>query len=121
MKINEFYMEMGQDYQEVLERVMGSETFLAMLLYSFKQDETFETLQNAVESGETKEIFNCAHTLKGLTLNLGLRPLYENLVTLVELTRNGETEGVGEAFAHTAAAYREVRKLLSAVEGVKEA
>lgn len=121
MKIREFYITIGQNYEEVLTRAMNSEEFLLMLLQSFETDETFALLQTAVEGGQAKEIFDHAHTLKGLALNLGLKPLYEAAALLVEITRNGETKGAQEAFDGVGAAYREIRSLLQTVEHTEEA
>ena len=47
-------------------------------------------LGGALASGDTAKAFEAAHTLKGVTGNMGLTPLYAALCTLVEPLRTGE-------------------------------
>ena len=48
--------------------------------------------------------------------NLGLKPLFEDTCVLVEITRNGGTEGIGEAFEKIKADYQETIRLIAEVE-----
>lgn len=86
-----------------------------MLLGRFAADPAMEELEAAVRSREASGIFNQAHTLKGVTENLGLKPLYETVSVLVEITRKGTIEGADEAFAQVKLAYAEVINLLERV------
>lgn len=88
MRTKEFYEMIGQDYESVLERMMGSEELIAGLLDDFLRDDTFERLKAAVQQGDAGDVFCQAHTLKGLALNLGLKPLACASELLVEMTRN---------------------------------
>lgn len=121
MKIREFYEQIDQDYDVVLARMMGNEAFMGMLLQSFEKDETFERLRASVADGAPAEIFDQAHTLKGLTANLGLMPLYDKTAVLVEITRNGQRDGVTEAFAQIEAVYQQMIAGLHRVEFVEGA
>lgn len=116
MKIREFYNQIGQDYEVVLERMMGSEAFTAMLLQSFMKDDTFEHLKETIQDGRPEEIFHQAHTLKGLAANLGLKPVYDKTSVLVEITRRGQREGVKEAFSQIETAYDQTIASLKSVE-----
>lgn len=120
MKIRGFYREQGQDYEAILARAMGSEAFLSMLLHSFEKDETFNGLKLAVEGGQAEAIFDQAHTLKGLTANLGLKRLYDKTSVLVELTRKGETKGAKEAFDQIEDTYNQTMTMLGTVEDAEE-
>lgn len=95
--------------------MMGNETFLCSLLNRFAADTTMEKLETALHSHKAADIFNQAHTLKGVAENLGLRPLYEKVSVLVEITRKGSIEGADEAFAQVKQAYDEVMNLLKHV------
>lgn len=124
MGAREFYKTIGQDYSSVIQRMMGSEDLLFMLLKEFQKDKTFDLLKKAVFVGEAKEIFTQSHTLKGLALNLGLKPLAEATGVLVELTRkkNGPvTDEAKAAFEKIEAAYELVLSLLQAVTAEEEA
>lgn len=120
MKIRGFYREQGQDYDTILARAMGSEAFLSMLLHSFEKDTTFSGLRTAVEGGQAEAIFDQAHTLKGLTANLGLKQLYDKTSVLVELTRKGGTKGAKEAFEQIEDTYNRTMTMLGMVEDVGE-
>lgn len=121
MKIREFYNQINQDYDVILARMMGSEDFIGMLLQSFQKDGTFERLKKTVSGGCPEEIFDQAHTLKGLTANLGLTPLYDKTSVLVEITRKGQREGVAEAFSQIETVYQQMIACLQSVEFAGEA
>lgn len=86
-----------------------------MLLGRFAAGTELEELEAAMESHEAAGIFDQAHTLKGVAENLGLKPLYEKVSVLVEITRKGSVEGADEAFAQVKQIYGEVINLLDRV------
>lgn len=92
MTAKQFYEQIGQEYMEIYERMTGSEALIRRFLKQFCEDGTFSALEKAVEEGDIKQIFLEAHTLKGLSANLGLKPLSEKTGVLVELTRNNDRE-----------------------------
>ena len=53
-------------------------------------DQNFELLPEALRAGEMGRAFECAHTLKGMLANMGLIPLYDIVVRIVEPLRAGE-------------------------------
>ncbi len=108
MTVREFYEQLGQDYTQVLERMAGNETFVLQFLRQFCEDETYALLADAVACGVPEQIFAAAHTLKGVTANLGLKPLYEKTCVLVEITRKGSPDGAGDAFAAITEAYEDI-------------
>ena len=116
MTAKEFYETIGQNYEEVLERLAGSEELVLKFLKKFSTDKTYAALEEAMAAGEAEMIFRQAHTLKGVAANLGLKPLFEDTCVLVELTRNGGTEGIGEAFEKIKADYQETIRLIAEVE-----
>lgn len=95
--------------------MMGEEEFLYMLLNRFAADTAIEELETAMRSHEAERIFDQAHTLKGVAENLGLKPLYEKVSILVEITRKGSVEGADEVFAQVKQIYAEVINLLETV------
>lgn len=115
MDLKTFYDNLGQNYDIVLKRSMGKEAFLYSLLSRFAADTTMEELENAIYVHDAADIFTHAHTLKGVAENLGLKPLYESVSDLVEITRKGSIEGADEAFVQVKQAHGEVINLLQAV------
>lgn len=115
MELKIFYETIGQDYAPVLKRMMGNEAFLSSMLGKFADDPTMDALEAAMQSGEPTAIFDQAHSLKGVAENLGLKPLYEALFVLTEITRNGGMEGAEQAFVQVRQEYEQVLRLLSTV------
>lgn len=89
MTVKEFYDIAGGKYEEVLDRLMKEELILKFLI-KFLADESFMTLTAALEEKDMETAFRMAHTLKGLSLNLGLHKLYLSADQLVEDLRPGE-------------------------------
>ncbi len=86
--------EYGADVDGAMERLGDDEEFYHDCLVYLWQDEQYEFLQKhwaRVQSGEvqlcTDEVFDAVHTLKGVTGNLGLNPLYMALSQLTEELR----------------------------------
>lgn len=83
MTAKEFYETIGQNYEEVLERLAGSEALVLRFLKKFSTDKTFSELEKAMEARDIEMIFRQSHTLKGVAANLGLKPLFEHTQVLV--------------------------------------
>lgn len=80
--------EAGCDTKATLERFMGNEALYEKFLCKFAADTTlFEQISEAVEKQDRQTVFMHAHTLKGVTGNLGLTPLYQRLSEVVERLR----------------------------------
>ena len=67
---------MGGDYQDVLRR-FRSEALLEKFSVKFLEDTTYQTLRSALEAENAQEAFRAAHTLKGISQNLGFTQLYQ--------------------------------------------
>ncbi|MCC2188417.1 MAG: Hpt domain-containing protein [Lachnospiraceae bacterium] len=116
MTAKEFYETIGQNYEEVLERLAGSEALVLRFLKKFSTDKTFSELEKAMEARDIEMIFRQSHTLKGVAANLGLKPLFEHTQVLVEITRHGGSEGIDEAFEKIKKDYEEIIRLIAEVE-----
>ena len=80
----------GADYQGTLGRFMGNRKMYMKFLGMLFQDENLSKLGNALEQGDMTSAFEAAHTLKGVTGNMGLTPLYDAVCTIVEPLRTRE-------------------------------
>ena len=116
MTAKEFYETIGQNYEEVLERLAGSEALVLRFLKKFSTDKTFSELEKAMEARDIEMIFRQSQTLKGVAANLGLKPLFEHTQVLVEITRHGSSEGIDEAFEKIKKDYEEIIRLIAEVE-----
>ncbi len=79
--------EWGCDVEDARKRLLEDDGFYRTCLDIFTGDESFEKLDASMDNQYYKEAFEAAHTLKGVSGNLGLTPLYEALCLLVEALR----------------------------------
>lgn len=94
--LREAYQNVGADYDDVLNRLMGSEDMVARFAGRFADDPSFAQLTEALAAGDAQAAFRAAHTLKGVAQNLGLVNLYEPASALTESLRGGSLEGADE-------------------------
>ena len=86
MTIQECYMALGGDYEQVKRR-LPSDGMIKRFLAKFPGDDSFAVLCQALENGRREEAFRAAHTLKGVSANLGLDRLSASASALTELLR----------------------------------
>ena len=93
------------DVNGALERFLGDEDLYCSCLEIFAKDENFYRLKEHIAAGEYEKAFDAAHTLKGVSGNLGLTPLYHAIINILEPLRSKDYsnldslyEGVMENF-----------------------
>ena len=82
--------EYGANVDEGLSRCLGKEDFYIRMVNIALQDEGFDRLRKAVNSGDMKAAFEAAHGLKGVLGNLALTPMYNPVSEMTELLRAGK-------------------------------
>ena len=65
MTVRECYEELGSDFDKVLSRLV-SEALVKKFALKFLDDPSFQSLQENLKAGNTREAFRAAHTLKGI-------------------------------------------------------
>ncbi len=80
----------GCDVDGALVRFLNNEAFYAKCFKKFIDDPAFAGLGEALKSKDVDVAFRHAHTLKGLIANMGLTPLYDLTVQIVEPLRAGQ-------------------------------
>lgn len=88
----------GCDVDGSMDRFLDDKDFYVSCFKEVLDDPAFEQLNSALDNKKIKEAFDAAHTLKGIILNLGITPLYEIVVHIVEPLRAGKSEGVSEYY-----------------------
>lgn len=86
--------EKGVDLKAVLDRFMGNEELYKKFLGKFLNDQNYTNLMTNLEQKNYAEAFKCAHTLKGVSANLGLNPLFNAVSELTELLRGKSDDEV---------------------------
>lgn len=84
----------GCDIDGALDRFLGEKELYQSCLCALINDTTFVELGRALQEKNVQSAFEAAHTLKGVLANLGLTPMFEVVVKLVEPLRAGEVTGL---------------------------
>ncbi len=104
MTIQELYAELGGNYDDIMRR-MRSERIARKFLLRFLEDKTYETLEQSLKNGQQDEAFRAAHTLKGLSLNMGFTKLIDSSQRLTEAVRTELTKEAAPLFQEVASDY----------------
>ncbi|MEG1720973.1 MAG: Hpt domain-containing protein [Pseudoflavonifractor sp.] len=89
----------GADMKGAMGRFLDDEDLYKSCFTAFVGDESFDAIGAALDAGDYEKAFECAHTLKGITGNMGLTPLYEVVSSLVEALRGHAYYGLREYYA----------------------
>lgn len=92
MQLQQFYEEVGGNYDEVMAR-LRKEDRIVKYLGLFLADESYTQLCAAVDAQDWEQSFRASHNLKGVAANLGLGSLFEASSTLCESVRHGAPTG----------------------------
>lgn len=91
MGLRELYAAIGVDYDEVI-AFFRKEDRLQCYLIEAAQDPAFAALDEAMANRSYDEAFRAAHTIKGMSMNLMLKPMTASAVDLVETLRDGNPD-----------------------------
>ena len=86
----------GIDVDSTLERFMNNEGLYKKFLLKFPNDNNIDILMEQIKNKDYSVAATTAHTLKGVTGNLGLTPLYEKVTGIVNDLRNGVYDNLEE-------------------------
>ncbi len=92
MNTAERLKEYGVNVPEALERFMGNEKFYLVTLKKFPASVETHEVREKITSGDQSTAIANAHTLKGVTGNLSMTPLYEAYVEIVQSLKIGENK-----------------------------
>lgn len=107
----EFLEKRGFDVDGTMRRFLNNEGLYIKCLKKFLDDSSFEKLKEAYDNGNCNEAFKSAHTMKGLISNLGINPLYNLLLPVVEKLRVQDMN-ISEEMKQLEALYQETYKLI---------
>lgn len=105
--IENFYSEIGSDAKDVIKR-LGGESTVVRFVKKFAQDKSFFEMKSAMENGDTETAFRAAHTLKGISMNLGFDRLYEASYDITEALRTKETDKAAQKLPEVEKRYNEI-------------
>ena len=90
----------GCDVDSALARFMGNEDLYLSFIPRIALDPAFDKLGDALKENRVEDAFHEAHTLKGVFANMGLTPLFNKSVEIVEPLRAGNPNGIPEKYEH---------------------
>lgn len=86
MDIKELYAKIGGNYEDVLGRLM-KDSLVEKFALMYLKDTSFDTLMAAISAGNIADSFRAAHSLKGVSANLGFEELRKSASDLTEQLR----------------------------------
>jgi HPt (histidine-containing phosphotransfer) domain-containing protein len=92
MTVEQAYSVLGGDYNEVI-RHLQSDDIIKSIVEMFIRSTTLNELMRAAESRDIQGVFDAAHSLRGVALNLSLTKLAESAGELTEALRGGTDPG----------------------------
>lgn len=109
--------ENGADVDMTLKRFMGNESIYMKFIMKFLDDKSYESVKENLEKKNYEEVFKSAHTLKGVTANLGLNPVNDAASQICELLRGRQdqdvdTDKLEELWKQLEEAYGRFQKIL---------
>ena len=116
-KFRKHMEENGADVDTTLKRFMGNEALYMKFIVKFLDDKNLESLVENLDKGDYQGAFNSAHTLKGVSANLGLDPVCAGASKITELLRNKQpqdvdVETVNEAQKELVESYNLFKKII---------
>lgn len=99
-----------------VERFGNNEMIFKKFLKKFSEDKTYSILCEAIENKDYENIEKSAHTLKGISANLGLTNLQECSNEIVGAVRNKEFDNIYSLFDNLKNNYDIIIKNLSELD-----
>lgn len=113
MTVQEFYEQINGDYKGVLQRLMDDER-IRKFINRFPEEKLYEQLDDAIAKEDYADAFRCAHSIKGVCMNLGMSALQKSSSELCEALRSGEKpENLEEMYE---AVKEDYRRVIEAIE-----
>ena len=95
----------GVDTDGALRRFSGNTALYEKFLFKFPADENFAKITPALQAGDWEGALTAAHTLKGVSGNLGMDRLYRACAETVALLRAEDYDGANASGEELEAAY----------------
>lgn len=115
MTLQELYTAIDVDYDMVISRLRKEERILKYLRQAMT-DPAFTQLTQAMQAQDYEELFRAAHTIKGMCLNLDMKPLADAAILLVEQLRQGKTENAQQLYQTLMQQYDRMQQLIAQLE-----
>ena len=107
MNIKKFYEDTNSSYQGALS-IMMNDFLIERMIKKFMESNSYQSIIEAYEANNIKEVFALSHSFKGVTGNLSLTKLFNLASELTEATRNKESADIKDLIEQLKAEYKVV-------------
>ena len=114
MTLQECYVKIGGDYNDILHRFMN-ENMVRKFVLKFPQDNIVKCSKSWAKK-DYETAFRAMHTLKGVAVNLGFTALYNVSSTLTEKLRSQEYDNLDGLIADVKKQYDIVIEAIAALD-----
>jgi len=110
------------DFEEFLERVQGDRELLVELLDIFSEDfkEKRKQLQEAITQNDFETIKSIAHSLKGASGNISVKPMRAVFIEFEEMGKNSDLAGADKLVAKLDALNEELMERIGTIKSESE-
>ncbi|MGI5978995.1 MAG: Hpt domain-containing protein [Oscillospiraceae bacterium] len=108
----------GFDVDKTIERFSGNADMYERFLKRFPADQSYRQIAPAFSANDKEAALNAAHTLKGVSANLGMTALYAACSKTVELIRADRFEDARASCAEIDRCYSEVCEIINGLGGL---
>lgn len=112
MNIKDRLIVYSADIKGIEDRFIGDYDLYTECLAEFVQDPDFTALADAVRANDVAKAFDAAHSLKGVSGNLGLTPLYKIICKIVEPLRIGNNKNLEPKLVELETEHAKIKELL---------
>ncbi len=115
MNSEEFYMQIGGSYEEILKRIPLPDKIIKFV-NMFLKDTNYGELVKTLEADDTEGAFKAAHNLKGVSANLAFSELTRAASDITEALRSGNLEEAKKIMPGVKEKYELIEKLAKEIE-----
>lgn len=106
----------GLDVESSIKRFSMNEKLYCKCIVRFITEPTYEQLVESMEAGDYAEAHRFAHTLKGISGNLGMDKLYNECSTLSSLLKENQYDASLPVYEDVRHTYDEILSHISTVD-----
>ena len=108
LTLRECYLLAGESYDDLLSRLGCDEKIIYNAVKEFMLDLHYIRLLRAIENRDTETAFKAAHTMKGISANLGFTKMYSAFSLVTEELRSGNIEKAAELMTRATDEYQKI-------------
>ncbi|MDO5560402.1 MAG: Hpt domain-containing protein [Oscillospiraceae bacterium] len=115
-KNKEILISCGINLNEAFYRfVYNEQLYEEMLIHFFETNTELTDLKKSIDSDDYSLAYHYAHSLKGITGNLSLTPVYELCCSLTEMMKNQNYTDISKVYNNLELTYNQIRNIIKSI------